>query len=84
MFSFTAIEKEMMISTENLNQKVERTHALLSQTYGLLQNIFPSSEADPDVLFDLSVESSELLNKPKHDLASNKRVVKALDCVLLH
>ncbi len=48
------------------------------QTYGLLQNIFPSSEADPDVLFDLPVKSSELLNELNHDLANDKRVVKAL------
>ena len=74
IFSFIAIEKEVMISIENLNQKVERTRALLSQIYGLLQNIFPSSEADPDVLFDLPVESPELLNKLNHD----KRIVKAL------
>ena len=40
MFSFTAIEKEVMISIENLNQKEERTLTLLLQTYGLLQNIF--------------------------------------------
>ena len=67
-----------MISRENLNQKLERTHALLLQTYGLLQNIFPSSEADPDVLFDLPVESPELLDKLNQDLANDKRVVKAL------
>ena len=78
IFSFTAIEKEVLISIENLNQRVERTHALLLQTYGLLQNIFPSSEADPDVLFDLPVESPELLNKLNLDLANDKRVAKAL------
>ena len=78
MFSFTAIEKEVMISIENLNQKEERTLTLLLQACGLLQNIFPSSEADPDVFFDLPVESPELLNKLNHDLANDKRVGKAL------
>ncbi|XP_047133148.1 uncharacterized protein LOC124811495 isoform X2 [Hydra vulgaris] len=76
----TAVEKELLISVENLNKKLDTNNALISQLIGMLKQNREAILVDEPFEFPVNDESSLL--KLNENIESDKKVMNALSMKL--
>ncbi|XP_065652611.1 uncharacterized protein LOC136079882 [Hydra vulgaris] len=72
----TAVEKELLISVENLNKKLDTNNALMSQLIGMFKQ--KSESVLVDEHFGIPVSDEASLLKLNEDIESDKKVMNAL------
>ncbi|XP_047128829.1 uncharacterized protein LOC124809157 isoform X2 [Hydra vulgaris] len=76
----TAVEKELLISVENLNKKLDTNNALISQLIGMLKQNREAILVDEPFKIPVNDESSLL--KLNENIESDKKVMNALSMKL--
>ncbi|XP_047130684.1 uncharacterized protein LOC124810232 isoform X2 [Hydra vulgaris] len=76
----TAVEKELLISVENLNKKLDTNNALISQLIGMLKQNRESILVDEP--FEIPVNDESSLLKLNENIESDKKVMNALSMKL--
>nr|XP_047126413.1 uncharacterized protein LOC105844066 isoform X2 [Hydra vulgaris] len=76
----TAVEKELLISVENLNKKLDTNNALISQLIGMLKQNREAILVDEP--FEIPVNDESSLLKLNENIESDKKVMNALSMKL--
>nr|XP_047143392.1 uncharacterized protein LOC124817411 isoform X2 [Hydra vulgaris] len=76
----TAVEKELLISVENLNKKLDTNNALISQLIGMLKQKREAILVDEP--FEIPVNDESSLLKLNENIESDKKVMNALSMKL--